>query len=122
MALGLILYGVAIWLEIECRRHLKLSTLLGAPELGRDPGRVLTGGIYGRLRHPRYLSVILGLAGWACLLNYPAIWILAIAVVPGLYLVILLEERELRQRFGDEYKEYMRRVPNRLLPRIGRSA
>ncbi len=120
VALGLMLYGAAIWLEVECRRHLKLSTLLGAPELGRDPGRVLAGGIYGRLRHPRYLSVILGVLGWSCFLNYPAIWLLAIAVVPGFYLVILLEERELRDRFGGEYEGYMRAVPNRLLPRLGR--
>ncbi len=116
-ALGLMLYGAAIWVEIQCRRHLKLSTLLGAPELGRDPGRLLTGGIYARLRHPRYLSVILGVFGWACLINYPAIWILAVAVAPAFYLVILIEERELRERFGDEYEAYMRAVPSRLIPR-----
>jgi protein-S-isoprenylcysteine O-methyltransferase Ste14 len=120
VALGLFLYGPAIWLEVQCRRQLKLRTLLGAPELGREPGRVLTGGIYGRLRHPRYLSIILGVGAWACFLNYPTIWALAIAVVPGFYLVILLEERELRDRFGDEYEAFMRAVPNRLLPRLGK--
>ena len=118
LALGLLLYGLAIWLEVECRRHLKLSTLLGAPELGEDPGRVLTGGIYGRLRHPRYLSVLLGVTGWAAILNYPAIWILALACLPGFWVVMVLEERELRERFGEEYEEYMRAVPNRLLPRL----
>lgn len=122
VALGLVLYGAAIWFEVQCRRHLKLRTLLGAPELGRNPGRLLTGGIYERLRHPRYTSVLLGVAGWACFLNYPAIWLLAIACVPGFYLVILLEERELRDRFGDGYEEYMRAVPNRLLPRLGPGA
>jgi protein-S-isoprenylcysteine O-methyltransferase Ste14 len=118
-ALGVVLYGAAIWLEVACRRHLKLRTLLGAPELGGDPGMVLTGGIYGRLRHPRYLSVLLGVAGWACLLNYPAVWILALSMIPSFYLVIVLEERELVERFGGEYKAYMRAVPNRLIPRVG---
>ena len=115
--LGLLLYGAAIWFEIQCRRHLKVSVLVGAPELGREPGRLLTGGIYRRLRHPRYTSVILGVAGWACLLNYPAVWLLAAAVVPAFWLVILLEERELVQRFGAEYEAYRRAVPRRLIPR-----
>jgi protein-S-isoprenylcysteine O-methyltransferase Ste14 len=122
VALGVVLYAAAIWVEVECRRHLKLRTLLGAPELGKDPGRLLTGGIYQRLRHPRYLSVILGMFAWACFLNYPAIWILAVAVPPAFYLVILLEERELEERFGAEYEAYRRAVPNRLWPRLGRRA
>jgi protein-S-isoprenylcysteine O-methyltransferase Ste14 len=117
--LGMLLYFVALWLEVECRRHLALRTLVGAPELGKDPGRVLSGGIYGRLRHPRYLAILLGVGAWALVLNYPAIWVLAFAVLPGLYVVILLEERELKDRFGDEYEEYMKAVPNRLLPRLG---
>ncbi len=121
-ALGLLLYAAAIWLEIQCRRHLKLRTLVGGPELGKEPGRVLTDGIYGRLRHPRYLSILLGVLAWACVLNYPAIWGLAVGVVPGLYLVILLEERELKDRFGGEYEEYMHAVPNRLVPRLGKSS
>ena len=118
VALGALLYGGAVWFEVQCRRHLKVSTLVGAPELGRDPGRLLTEGIYGRLRHPRYTSVILGVAGWACFLNYPAIWILALAVMPAFWLVILLEERELKQRFPGAYEEYMREVPSRLIPRL----
>ena len=121
VALGLVLYGPAIWLEVSCKRQLKLRTLLGGPELAQEPGRVLSGGIYGRLRHPRYLAIILGAAAWACFLNYPAIWALAIAVVPGFFLVILLEERELKDRFGGEYERYMLAVPNRLLPRFGKS-
>jgi protein-S-isoprenylcysteine O-methyltransferase Ste14 len=36
--------------------------------------------------------------------------------VPALFLVVILEERELRQRFGDAHVEYCRRVP-RFVPR-----
>lgn len=122
VALGAVLYGAAILVEFKCRRQLKLRTLVGVPELRSEPGKLLTGGIYRRLRHPRYLAIILGVAAWACFLNYPAIWALAIATVPGLYLVILLEERELRDRFGGEYEEYMRAVPNRLIPRRSSTA
>ncbi len=115
---GVVLYAVAIWLEIQCRRYLKFRILAGAPEIGSDPGKVLDQGIYGRLRHPRYLSVILGTLGWALVLNYPALWVVTVAMIPGLYLVILFEERELRQRFGADYEAYMRAVPRRLVPRF----
>jgi protein-S-isoprenylcysteine O-methyltransferase Ste14 len=118
--LGVVVYLVALWIEIQCRRYLGVRTLVGAPELGKNPGKVLTEGIYTRLRHPRYLAVVLGVIGWALLLNYPAIWVLALLVPPGFLLVIHLEERELRDRFGAEYEEYMRAVPNRLIPRLGR--
>jgi protein-S-isoprenylcysteine O-methyltransferase Ste14 len=41
--------------------------------------------------------------------------LLAFAVLTG-RVMILLEERELEQRFGDEFRDYRRRVPA-LLPR-----
>ena len=52
----------------------------------------------------------------AMLANYLATWILAAACVPVLYLVTLVEERELVERFGEDYRAYRRRVP-RLIPR-----
>jgi protein-S-isoprenylcysteine O-methyltransferase Ste14 len=41
-----------------------------------------------------------------------------LASIPGFYLVIVLGERELEDRFGDAYRKYLRRVP-RLVPRFG---
>jgi len=52
----------------------------------------------------------------AMLANYLATWILAAACVPVLYAVALLEERELVDRFGDEYRAHQRPVPH-LIPR-----
>ena len=116
-AIGLVLYLIAAWLEVACRRYLKFSILAGLPEVGEDPGELLTEGIFGRVRNPRYLSLLFGIGGFSLILNYPALYIGYALFVPAIYGVILLEERELRQRFGGEYEDYTRRVP-RLLPRL----
>ena len=50
----------SVRIEIACRKHLKFKTLVGAPELARDGkgGELPSEGIYGRVRHPRYVGVI----------------------------------------------------------------
>jgi protein-S-isoprenylcysteine O-methyltransferase Ste14 len=91
-----------------------------SPELSqrRYPGKLLTEGIYAKVRHPRYVEALLGTLGYALFANYLAVYIAFLLAIPALYLVVLLEERELRDRFGAEYEEYSRRVP-RFVPRFG---
>lgn len=117
---AVLFYSISIYLELKIRKHLKFNTLVGIPEFssGEDRGRVLSEGIYGRVRHPRYVAVIIGTLGWALFINYVGAYLMALAAVPGLYLVTVLEERELLDRFGEEYASYRERVP-RFVPRIG---
>ncbi len=118
---GALLYLVAVYIEIRCRKHLKFYILAGAPELSADsPGKLLDQGIYSRLRHPRYLALAFGMTGMALFLNYRAVYLLLAATGPLVWGIVLLEERELRQRFGAAYADYSRRVP-RFIPRIPRS-
>jgi protein-S-isoprenylcysteine O-methyltransferase Ste14 len=99
------------------RSHLTQRILTGIPELSRhDAGRLLTDGIYGRTRNPRYIEVLGFALAYAAFANHVGTWVLLALSVPALHLVVLLEECELRQRFGREYEEYCRRVP-RYLPR-----
>jgi protein-S-isoprenylcysteine O-methyltransferase Ste14 len=93
--------------------------LLGVPEIApeRPDNRLLTDGIYGRIRHPRYVAVMLGTFAVAFFTNYLVVYVIALLCVPALYLVVLLEERELRERFGDEFVRYAERVP-RFLPKL----
>lgn len=68
-------------------------------------------GLYGLVRHPLYLGVIVMYLA-AILVGQS--WLAAAVTVPGIavmYWSMLLEERWNRQRFGDEYVDYMRRVP-----------
>lgn len=114
---GIGLYALSAYFEIQCRRHLKFRILAGVPEVDRErPGRLLTEGIYARVRNPRYLAVLLGMTGIALILNYPALYLTLAACVPAGWLLIVLEERELEERFGAEYVAYKKSVP-RLIPR-----
>ncbi len=118
-AVAALLYAIAIYIEIRCRKHLKFHILAGAPELSAEaPGKLLDQGIYSRIRHPRYMALVFGMTAVALFLNYLAIYLVVAASVPLLYGIVLLEERELRERFGAAYVDYARRVP-RFVPRRG---
>lgn len=99
------------------RKHLKFGVLAGVPEVdpAQGPG-LLTAGIYGAIRHPRYAEFILGLTGWALVFNYLGFYAVSAVSIALLYPIVLLEERELRERFGQDYVDYAARVP-RLIPR-----
>ena len=108
--------------EVQCRRHLNFYTLVGMPELRPvEGGKLLTEGIYGRVRHPRYISVTLIVFAVAFFTNYLALYVMAVLFVPAIYLVAVFEERELRARFGRDYEAYSQAVP-RFIPRAGQRA
>lgn len=66
---------------------------------------------YGLLSGPAVLLAS------ACFANYGGLYLATVLAIPFVLLVVVLEERELRQRFGQEYEEYSRRVP-RFVPRM----
>ena len=114
-AVGVVLYAISVRVELRTRRHLKFRTLAGVPELAGET-ELLDQGIYAEIRHPRYLAVLIGLMSYALMINYTGLYFIALAALPGIALIIALEERELTDRFGDAYLEYKRRVPA-FLPR-----
>jgi len=119
IVVGAICYGFAVALQFRVKKHLKFRILAGVPELESSGkgGTLLQEGIYSRLRHPRYVSFMFGMLGIALFTNYLAMHILIPVSAAALYLVILLEEKELRSRFGDDYIRYSKRVP-RFIPRM----
>jgi protein-S-isoprenylcysteine O-methyltransferase Ste14 len=117
---ALLSYVTSITIEVKCRRHLTLKLLIGVPELNPDQSgrRLLTRGIYGRMRHPRYVGIFLGLLAFALFTNFLAMYLLIPIVGVMLFLVAILEERELIATFGEEYERYRARVP-RFFPKLG---
>jgi len=118
-ALAITLFAASMFIGVLCVPRLGHAGLLGLPQLSdrEYPGRLVTDGIYAYMRHPRYIQVGFGLAATALFTNYLAVYVIAAAYIPVIYLVVLLEERELRERFGQQYEEYAGRVP-RFLPRL----
>lgn len=117
---GVALTAVSMAIGVARWRHLTPAVMLGVPEVSRDgPGKLLTEGIYSHIRHPRYVELFLGITGFALFTNYLAMYVLAAIFWPVIYAIMLLEERELRERFGEAYEEYCRRTP-RFIPRLRR--
>jgi len=90
-------------------------------------GGLVDTGVYGVVRHPLYVGVIVACVG-AILVGQS--WVVAVVAVPSIavmYWNMLLEERSNVGRFGDDYAAYMQRVPRanlflglaRLLRRYG---
>lgn len=117
---GLACLAVSVRLKLALRRELPLRVLIGMPEISRDAaGHLITAGLYARIRHPRYVQMDFALAGSALIANFPAVYLFLFGWFVGIYLVVLMEERELAGRFGEAYREYCRRVP-RFIPRCRR--
>jgi protein-S-isoprenylcysteine O-methyltransferase Ste14 len=120
---GAVLYGLSAWLSVLARRQLTLKAFVGLPEIsaGAEGSVLLDQGIYGVVRHPRYLSVIVGIAGFSLFVNYLGAYVIWLGTSLALLLLIPLEERELTHRFGQAYVTYRDRVPA-LVPRLFRKA
>lgn len=115
---GLGLLGLAIAIQIKRGKLLTMRILMGVPEVSGDPGasKLLTEGIYSRVRHPRYIEVVAGSLGYALIANYLAGYVTVAVCVVFLWLLVEIEERELRERFGSEWDDYAARTP-RFVPR-----
>ena len=118
MALSVAPFALAVAIYLSHRKYLTLPIVVGVPELtGGQKGVLLTEGIYGRIRHPRYVESVLWILGYALFTNYLALYLVFLLTLPVIHIIVLLEEKELKERFGRDYEEYCRRV-SRYIPKI----
>ena len=77
-----------------------------------QPGHTLVaGGIYGVIRHPSYLGLLLNSLGWALAFRSGLGVLLTVILIPVLLVRMRSEEALLWSQFGDEYDAYRRRTP-----------
>jgi protein-S-isoprenylcysteine O-methyltransferase Ste14 len=110
--------GTAMIIFRRVRGHFTKQQMVGRNELAPDrfEQRLVTTGPHARVRHPIYGAHFLMLLGWTVgsglLVCYAMV---GFSLVAGT-IMITLEERELERRFGDQWREYRKRVPA-FLPR-----
>jgi protein-S-isoprenylcysteine O-methyltransferase Ste14 len=78
---------------------------------------LVTSGLYGIIRHPIYLGAFVFLAALALVAANLFILLPTLAMLTLLYTSITQEEAILIDRFGEEYREYMKRIP-RFVPKV----
>jgi protein-S-isoprenylcysteine O-methyltransferase Ste14 len=117
IALGIVLLFGGLLLQAAAMLDLGASWRIGIEE-GARPGLV-TSGVYRFSRNPIFLALLAALAGYMLLLPT----LLSAAILIGAYLAIRQqiaeEETYLARTYGEQYREYARRV-GRLLPGIGK--
>lgn len=111
--LGLVLYVVGGVLRLAPvfvlgRRFSGLVAIQERHEL-------VTGGLYGVIRHPSYLGLLLLLFGWALVFRSAIGVLVSLLLLPPLVARMNSEEALLASEFGERYADYRRRTW-RLLP------
>jgi len=83
-----------------------------------QPGhRLVTTGIYGAIRHPSYLGLLISALGWALAFRSGVGVLIALLLIVPVIGRMRAEERLLRTQFGGEYDAYRART-SRLLPGV----
>ncbi len=75
--------------------------------------RLVTDGVYARMRHPMHLGLLFFPLAFALLLGSPSfIFILApIEVLLMIVLIKFVEEKEAEKKFGQAYRDYKKQTP-----------
>jgi protein-S-isoprenylcysteine O-methyltransferase Ste14 len=128
LALGLLSLRIPVF-------HLVLSVLFllpgaylgikGVTEMGLKVAethraeRVISSGVYSRVRHPQYLGAVLSHIGVSFIVSgFYSILVTPLVLIIN-YILCWKEEKELVREFGEDYRKYQEIVPM-LVPRIGK--
>jgi protein-S-isoprenylcysteine O-methyltransferase Ste14 len=116
---GIPILVLGILLHIWTGKLLGLWGLIGLPEIyTRIKGKLVTEGPFSIVRHPTYFAHILIFSGVFLITGVVSIGIITIIDIFLIHIFIIpLEEKELLNRFGEEYRLYRERV-SKYFPRI----
>ena len=73
--------------------------------------KIVTTGIYSVMRHPQYTAGILFSLALILVAQDWLVLVLGLIMIPMLYFDIIIADKHELEKFGDEYKHYMERVP-----------
>ncbi len=108
---GVVVLIFALAIEVFTTKALGTKRIFGSSEFGKSKDVLVTTGIYAYARHPRYVEHPLWFLGLGLLLSYPAFIWFSIYLFAAFSIAAYVEERELMQRYGQQYMEYKKGVP-----------
>jgi len=73
--------------------------------------RLVDTGIYSIVRHPQFVTFMLWAVAGVLLFQHWIVVLLGIPVFPLTYVDLIRADRDAIEKFGDEYKAYMKKVP-----------
>lgn len=114
-AAGLVLFVTGVMIRAVGKRTLGRYYSYGL-KIASDH-KLVTHGIYRHVRHPITLAAVIYDAGIPLIFSSLYGFLLMLCLIPLFLYRIRVEEKMLVERFGDEYREYVRRT-KRLVPFI----
>ncbi len=81
-------------------------------------GQLVTTGFFRYIRHPHYLSLLI--VGFGLSLFFYSLLALMVAFIsiPIMIVSVIDEEKQLLREYGEEYRNYMKKVPWRFIPKV----
>jgi protein-S-isoprenylcysteine O-methyltransferase Ste14 len=94
--------GLVIWWSAKLTLAENWGVGYGNPKIKK----LVTWGIYSKIRHPLYLGIILTLFGLA--LIYPKAWFILVSLLISIYFArrMHVEDRYLIETLGKKYRDY----------------
>ncbi len=113
---GAVIFLISIWLLH--RSHADLGKLWSSTVEPEPKQRLLTDGVYKRIRHPMYTAHVLwGIAQTLLLPNLIAGPLALVLIFAVIGLRVPREEQAMLEEFGDDYRRYIK-TTGRILPKL----
>jgi protein-S-isoprenylcysteine O-methyltransferase Ste14 len=112
VSVGLFLLILNFVIRILAQKQIgKFSTI-------KAERKLVTNSVYGLIRNPLYMSNCLLAVGMAIPFKSLYALLFSIPYVLSYMLIIYFEEEDLLAKYGEEYEEYKKKVPWRIIPML----
>jgi len=102
-----LVFGIIILLSSsQSRKGGRISE-----EKGISKETLVESGMYAFVRHPEFLSHILIILALILIAQHLVSFVIGVVLIALLCLAMIEEEKRDIEKFGDEYKDYMQRIP-----------
>jgi len=116
---GLLFLSAGVFLYVRARRGFSSLQLSGQHEIETDQHQqqLVVTGIRRRVRHPIYLGHLCEMLGWSIGTGMAVLFgLTTFALITGA-VMIRMEDAELEQRFGEQFRSYRETTPA-IVPRL----